>query len=105
VASLAGGGKGPAAGSVSGLSGFQVQSGGATLSTPSSTKSVITQSTNKAIINSKPPTQAHPLMQDYYVTLLGGMLYELRELPGARQGNTNTEEDTDFSGWGNETKW
>ena len=51
VAGLAGGGKGAAAGSSSGLSGFQVQAGGATLSTPSATKSVITQSTNKAIIS------------------------------------------------------
>ncbi|HXA70541.1 MAG TPA: hypothetical protein VNW24_08835, partial [Stellaceae bacterium] len=56
-------------------------------------------------LNSKPPTQAQPRMQGYYVTLLGGMLYEWRELPGARQGNTNPEEDTDFSGWGNEAKW
>ena len=51
VAALAGGGKGAAAGSSSGLSGFQVQAGGATLSTPSATKSVITQSTSKAIIS------------------------------------------------------
>src|ERR1051326_3291195 len=50
VAALAGGGKGAAAGSTNGLSGFQVQSGGATLSTPSATKSVITQTTNKTII-------------------------------------------------------
>src|SRR6202790_5759123 len=48
VAALAGGGKSAAAG---GLSGFQVQSGGATLSTPSATKSIITQSTSKAIIS------------------------------------------------------
>src|SRR5579864_7709393 len=52
VAALAGGGKGAAAaGSSSGLSGFQVQSGGATLSTPSATKSIITQTTSKAIIS------------------------------------------------------
>ena len=52
VAALAGGGKGAAAAgsSSSGLSGFQVQSGGATLSTPSATKSIITQTTSKAII-------------------------------------------------------
>src|SRR5579885_1525034 len=53
VAALAGGSKGAAAGSspaTSGLSGFNVVSGGATLSTPSPTKSVITQSTGKAII-------------------------------------------------------
>src|ERR1700676_5311310 len=48
VAALAGGSKSAAAG---GLSGFQVQSGGATLSTPSPTKSIITQSTSKAIIS------------------------------------------------------
>ena len=52
VAALAGGGKGAAAaGSSSGLSGFQVQSGGATLSTPSPNKTVITETTNKAIIS------------------------------------------------------
>src|SRR5690348_2287413 len=52
VAALAGGGKEAAAAgsSTNGLSGFQVQSGGATLSTPSATKSVITQTTNKTII-------------------------------------------------------
>src|SRR5215469_3302912 len=53
VAALAGGGKGAAAAgssSSNGLSGFNVVSGGATLSTPSSTTSIITQSTNKAII-------------------------------------------------------
>src|SRR5947207_8803988 len=50
VAALAGGGREAAAGSSSALSGFQVQSGGATLSTPSATKSVITQTTNKTII-------------------------------------------------------
>src|SRR5215470_11835369 len=53
VAALAGGGKGAAAAgssSSSGLSGFNVVSGGATLSTPSATTSIITQSTNKAII-------------------------------------------------------
>src|ERR1700737_4062712 len=48
VAALAGGSRSTAAG---GLSGFQVQSGGATLSTPSPTKSIITQSTSKAIIS------------------------------------------------------
>ncbi|HXP76953.1 MAG TPA: hypothetical protein VN823_22655, partial [Stellaceae bacterium] len=49
VAALAGAGEGAAAaGSAnSGLSGFQVQAGGATLSTPSATKSIITQSTSK----------------------------------------------------------
>src|SRR5215470_5757677 len=50
VAALSCGGKGASAGSSSGLSGFQVQAGSATLSTPSSTKSVITQTTNKAIL-------------------------------------------------------
>src|SRR5215469_5982561 len=51
VAALAGGGKGAAAGSSSnGLSGFNVVSGGATLSTPSPNKTVITETTNKAII-------------------------------------------------------
>src|SRR5579885_3347253 len=47
VAALAGGSKGAAAGSspaTSGLSGFNVVSGGATLSTPSPTKAVITWS-------------------------------------------------------------
>src|ERR1700730_14609633 len=48
VAALSGGARSTAAG---GLSGFQVQSGGATLSTPSPTKSIITQSTSKAIIS------------------------------------------------------
>src|SRR5713226_7743814 len=52
VAALAGGGKeAVAAGSSSGLSGFQVQSGGATLSTPAPNKTVITETTNKAIIS------------------------------------------------------
>src|SRR5438270_5762096 len=52
VAALAGGGKGAAAGSsASGLSGFQVQSGGATLSTPAPNKTIITETTNKAIIS------------------------------------------------------
>src|SRR5579862_3160040 len=53
VAALAGGGRAASAGSApaaSALSGFNVVSGGATLSTPSATKSIITQSTNKAII-------------------------------------------------------
>src|SRR5262249_54963466 len=52
VAALAGGGKGAAAGSSSsGLSGFNVVSGGATLSTPAPNKTVITETTNKAIIS------------------------------------------------------
>src|SRR5690242_20656078 len=53
VAALAGGGKSAAAGSApsNGLSGFNVVSGGATLSTPSANKTVITETTNKAIIN------------------------------------------------------
>ncbi|HLJ22341.1 MAG TPA: filamentous hemagglutinin N-terminal domain-containing protein, partial [Stellaceae bacterium] len=53
VAALAGGGRAAVGGSApasNGLSGFNVVSGGATLSTPSATKSIITQSTNKAII-------------------------------------------------------
>src|SRR5215469_5757368 len=53
VAALAGGGKGAAAAgssSSSGLSGFNVVSGGATLTSPSPTNSIITQSTSKAII-------------------------------------------------------
>ena len=53
VAALAGGGKPAGAGSTpsNGLSGFNVVSGGATLSTPAPNKTVITETTNKAIIN------------------------------------------------------
>ncbi|HXP77054.1 MAG TPA: filamentous hemagglutinin N-terminal domain-containing protein, partial [Stellaceae bacterium] len=51
VAALSLGGVASAGGSSSkGLSGFNVVSGGATLSTPTPDKSIITQSTNKAII-------------------------------------------------------
>jgi trimeric autotransporter adhesin len=49
VAALSGGGKDAAA--ANGLSGFQVQAGSATLSTPSATQSIIRQSSSKAILN------------------------------------------------------
>ncbi|HKX07842.1 MAG TPA: hypothetical protein VJN67_06585, partial [Stellaceae bacterium] len=51
----------------------------------------------------KPPTQTQPRLQGYYSALLGGMLYEWRELSHGTTGNA--DENTEFSGWGNEAQW
>jgi hypothetical protein len=52
-------------------------------------------------LNSKPPTQAQPRLQGYYVSLLGGMLSVWQALPGTQQGGGNAEENTEFSSEGN----
>ena len=41
----------------------------------------------------------------YYVSLLGNMLYEWRDLHRAPRGAGLPEEDNDFSSWGNEARW
>jgi hypothetical protein len=56
-------------------------------------------------LNPKPASQAQAKVQGYYVSLLGSMLYEWRELSRATTSNTMPEENNEFSGWGNEARW
>ncbi|HKF73063.1 MAG TPA: hypothetical protein VKB68_15025, partial [Stellaceae bacterium] len=56
-------------------------------------------------LNAPPPSQAVPRLQGYYISLLGGMLSVWQDAPGTQGSGKNPEENTDYSGWGNEADW
>jgi hypothetical protein len=57
------------------------------------------------LLNTKPPSQLQPRLQGYCVSLLGGMLCDWRDPSRASTSNGMPEENTEFSGWGNEARW
>ncbi len=85
------------------LAGLSPSSGGPGSDTSSPTDAAVDALSGPLEV--KPPTQAQPKVQGYYVSLLGGMLYQWRELTRATTGNTMPDENTEFSGWGDEARW
>ncbi|HTZ77318.1 MAG TPA: hypothetical protein VMC10_05405, partial [Stellaceae bacterium] len=56
-------------------------------------------------LNAGTAPQAVPRVQGYYVSLLGNLLYEWRQLARLARGANVPEENNDFSSWGNEARW
>ncbi len=56
-------------------------------------------------LTAKTASQATPKVQGYYVSLLGNLLYEWRQLARLGRGANVPEENNDFSSWGNEARW
>ncbi len=56
-------------------------------------------------LNATTASQAVPKVQGYYVSLLGNLLYEWRQLSRMARGSNVPEENNDFSSWGNEARW
>jgi filamentous hemagglutinin family protein len=89
---------GGAGGSEGGLGGISPAAGGDTGTDASF--DALTQP-----LNAKTASQATPKVQGYYVSLLGNLLYEWRQLARLGRGTNVPEENNDFSSWGNEARW
>ena len=95
---LGGGGGGGGAGGDNGLGGISPAAGGDTGT--DATVDALTQP-----LNATTASQAVAKVQGYYVSLLGNLLYEWRQLSRLARGASMPEENNDFSSWGNEARW